>query len=534
MPTATLTPDQHALQQKVLTDPKYARVLLQEQAKASLRFFCRTILGFSDMNAEHDALCDYLQYDPATVKLMLMPRYTFKSSIITIGHSLWLLANDPNQRLLLYSDATEKAEGFLLGIKNHLLGAVPTSRFRAVFGKWEVDPKRGVWNQSALTISPRTTAQVEPSLETAGIETSKVGKHYSRLKFDDLVSDKNITTRELMDKVELVYRNAKALLQPSGHTDLAGTRWHYGDLYGRLLSEYKGDPTFSVFHRKSYEGTKYFFADMGPESLTPDVIVRKRKEHGSYVFSCLFQNSPVDDDTATFKVSDFSFYDPHKVPSGLYLTACLDPIPPHEGTAGDDAALTVCGTDHELNLYILEIVAGRLQPSEQIDHLFRLHQKWSLNAFGVETNAFQKVMRRDIELRYQQERLKNPSFKFFHIEEFVGVSLPNKELRIRGLQPYHERGALRFPGTSVETLKGHFYDLAMQLIQFPKASHDDLADSLAGHVRLHRKGTEHAAPKTIPYSSAVWWEQQWRKKQMATLALQPRWQRTPLPTPTWT
>src|SRR3990167_1095499 len=96
-----------------------------------------------------------------------------------------------------------------------------------------------------------------------------------------------------------------------------------------------------------------------------------------------------------------------------------------------------------LTLYLLDLVAGRLQPSDQIDELFRLHRKWTLNIFGVETNAFQKVMRRDIELRYKEERLKNPKFKFFQIEEFVGVSLPNKELSIRGLQPYHERGALK-------------------------------------------------------------------------------------------
>ena len=124
--------------EKVQSDPRYGAAFIRERAKADLRFFCRELLGFKDMNAEHEALCEYLQYDPAPVRLILMPRGTFKSSISTVGDTLWLLANDPNQRLLLYSDATEKAEGFLLGIKNHLLGAVPTSRFRR---RWSGSPR---------------------------------------------------------------------------------------------------------------------------------------------------------------------------------------------------------------------------------------------------------------------------------------------------------------------------------------------------------------------------------------------------------
>lgn len=502
---------------------------LQEQTRACLDCFCRVVLGFTDMNAEHDALCDFLQHDPATIKLMLMPRYTFKSSIITIGHTLWLLANDPNARLLLYSDATEKAEGFLTGIKAHITGAIPGSLFRAVYGPWEVDPKRGVWNQGAITVAPRTHAHVEPSVDTAGTETSKVGKHYSRLKFDDVVSDKTVTTRELMDKTASVYKNAGSLLQPSGQVDVAGTRWHFGDLYGRLLVELKGDARFAVFHRKSFEGTRYFFADIGKDSLTPAFLAQKKAAQGSYLFSALYQNEPVDDETATFKVSDFAFYDSHALPTGLYVTACLDPIPPHEGTAGDDAAITVVGTDHALNLYLLDLVAGRLQPSEQIDELFRLHAKWNFNAFGVETNAFQKVMRRDIEFRYQQERLKNPRFRFFHIEEFVGSSLPNKEHRIRGLQPYHERGALKFPGTSLETLTGQYQTLAYQMLQFPKSAHDDLLDSLAGHIPLHRAGTTYETPQDIPWSSAAWFEREQQQEAVHVMARRPRWTRTPVP-----
>src|SRR3990167_745734 len=117
------------VQDLLASDLDAQRLALQERSKLDLAFFCREVLGFKDMNAEHEALCAFLQDEPAKVKLMLMPRYTFKSSIITIGHTLWLLLTDPNARLLLYSDATEKAEGFLSGIKAHITGSIQGSLF---------------------------------------------------------------------------------------------------------------------------------------------------------------------------------------------------------------------------------------------------------------------------------------------------------------------------------------------------------------------------------------------------------------------
>ena len=175
---------------------------------------------------------------------------------------------------------------------------------------------------------------------------------------------------------------------------------------------------FSMFHRSGHDATRttFYFSDIGKESLTPAVCDLKRREWGSYKYSCLIQNEPVDPETAIFKPTDFRFYHAANPPDGLYITACLDPIPPHErGVQGDDAALTIVGTDADINLYILDIVAGRMQPSDQIEAVFQLHHKWGIRDLGVETNAFQKTMARDIEIRYKEERLRNPQFRFFHV-----------------------------------------------------------------------------------------------------------------------
>jgi len=507
-----------------------AKVILQN--KRNFIHFCRHTMGYKEMNREHEALCEFLQYHPARIKLILMPRYTFKSCIVTIAHSLWCLLNDVNERILLYSDAAEKAEGFLLGVKNHILGLVEGQGFRQLTHQrcWEVDPQKQSWNQSAIVVAVRTQAQVEASIDTAGLETSKVGKHYSRIKFDDIVSDKNVTTKDLMDKTEECIKKSQSLLTPSGFMEFAGTRWHFGDAYGRMIAEYKGRPDFAVFHRKAFEGEHYFFANIGKDSLTPDFLARTKASQGTRLFSCLYQNTPVDDETATFKVVDFRFYQPAPTEafkqwvSQLYITCVLDAIPPPTSDHGDDAAITVVGTDAEHTMFLLDAVASRMSPEQQIEEVLALHLHWRFRKFGLETNAFQKMLKSMLELRLRELRAK-PHYHPFEIIEFSGVTQGNKERRIEGLQPWHEQGLLRFPGRSVERLTGVWSKLAYQMIEFPHSQHDDVLDSLAYHPQLKQAGSTTLEAVGFPYTSAAWFEQE----QLKQLARQPRWKRRPLP-----
>ena len=505
--------------------------------RGSLRLFCREILHYTDMNAEHDALCEFLQEHPARTKLILMPRYTFKSSIVTMGHSLWLLLRDANERILLCSDAAEKAEGFLLGIKNHILGLTSGGDFRKLTHQqpWEVDPQQQSWNQSAIVIAARTQAQVEPSIDTAGLETSKVGKHYSRIKFDDLVTDKNVTTKELMDKVEECYKKSLSLLQPSGSVDLCGTRWHFGDLYGRLLAEYAGRPDFAIFHRKASEGQRYFFQDIGKDSLTPEFLATKRSTQGTRLFSCLYQNEPVDDETATFKAADFRFYQVTHNESfdrwvaTLYVTCVLDPIPPPTSDHGDDAAITVVGTASDHTMFLLDAVSKRMSPEQQIEDVLSLHAKWRFRKFGLETNAFQRMVKSMLEHRLRTLR-QQPTYHPFEIVEFSGITQGNKERRIEGLEPWHRQGLLKFPGEKLELLTGVWSTLAYQMLQFPHSQHDDLLDSLAYHLQVKQAGYDTPQRVEYPVTSAAWYEREiWAKEQVRVIQRQPRWRRPPMP-----
>lgn len=789
--------------------------------------FAYDCLGFKEMNKVHQELCSFLQR-PKKFKIILLPRYSFKSCVITQGLALWKLIRNTNERILIYSDTASKAQGFLLGVKNHIEGRAYRSKFRDTFGVWETDSHKGKWNESQIIIRTRDFAHVEPTIDTGGIETTKVGMHYDTIFFDDIVSDVNITTKEQMDKVAECYQKSLSLLKPGGEVIIVGcligsskvtmadgtqrdikdvrvgekvisykydrehsievveamvpqgeddvfelktgnetiyatanhpfmtkngfvkledlkagdkiyglsylprikktefdyddlyvlgymlgdgwlterkstagcitcfafgsdeeinnnmcslienktgckpkitkfgyarydrkcvsdyikslgfkgkaktkrlpkylfslsvkmkqavldglidsdgwvdkinhiemcnndlvydikvlarscgykvsniysrtriiqaphskapikteshhisignkkrikrfclqtiksikhvgrqevfdltisnthnfiaeglvvhnTRWHFGDLYGRLLKENDDNKIFDTFIKSCYEKNeeeKLIFEDIG---LDHEFLDAQKKRQGSYIFSCLYENSPVDDLTATFKVSDFRFYQKLKESDkawekglfpNLYVTGTCDPA----GQGEDDTAITVVGTDNNLRMHVLDIVSAHLQPNQIVDEVFRLNNKYHFKRFGIETTFFRGMLMKELETRMQEEGNKQ-GFNYFSIEEFKTRwrKGEGKDVRIRGLQPFHERGDILFPGKSFEELKGDFKELAWQMIQFPKASHDDIIDSLAWHVELVQKGgvAKKAGP---PKLSPAWLEE---------------------------
>lgn len=496
----------------------------QEQAKDNFSRFCREILGYKDMNDIHKELCSILS-DEEKNKIILMPRHSFKSCICTVGYSLWLLARESNARILIYSDSATKAEGFLGDVVSHIYGSVEGSIFRKVFGNWEQEAKQETWNRSQIVIKPRTTSSKEPSIDTGGIETSKVGNHYDYIIFDDIVSDVNVTTKAQMDKVADCYKKALSLLKPGGKILLLGTRWHFGDLYGRLIKENEKSGQFKVFIKDAQEKVngRLIFEDIGLDSK---FLKEQKERQGTRIYSALYRNNPTDDETAIFKARDFSFSD--VLPTDLFITGTIDPA----GQGEDFTAITVIGTDNEMNMHILDIVwQNKMNPSEMIERIITLNYKYKFRVFGVETNFFRGTLEYQLKERMNKEHEENPtSFTLFGIREFKASRKKGegKYERIIALQPYHENRRIKFPGDSLELLQGAYSELAFQMIQFPNAPHDDILDSLAWNLPLIRKGGV-AKKKDIEYNSPAWLERESYYKEINDMKRLPRRLRRGIP-----
>ena len=73
-----------------------ARLALKQAAESSFYLFAKYILGYRDLNMRtHEQAVQVLESD-AHRKFVIMPRGTFKSTLVSVAYPIWLLAKDPN------------------------------------------------------------------------------------------------------------------------------------------------------------------------------------------------------------------------------------------------------------------------------------------------------------------------------------------------------------------------------------------------------------------------------------------------------
>lgn len=202
----------------------------------SLYDFCHFI-EFTDVNPQTHGEIIYTLESPETRKLITVPRGSLKSSIASIAYPIWLLARNPNLRILIDTEVYSNAVLYLRAIKTIL----KSERFMSVFGDWEGD----VWQEGSIVTSQRTKTYKEPSITCGGIGTVKVGLHFDVIIGDDYNSKENSKTRELAQKVIDHFRLNLNILDPHGIYLIIGTRYSEFDLIGFILRDVLGQKEIS-------------------------------------------------------------------------------------------------------------------------------------------------------------------------------------------------------------------------------------------------------------------------------------------------
>jgi hypothetical protein len=177
----------------------------------------------------HDDLAAYLEQS-GKYKLILIPRGHLKSSLVTVAWSIQQLLRDPNLRILIRNAVWDQARRFLWQIQGYL----EDSKLPLIFSKFI--SSKTVWTKEEIEIAQRKIKKASPSIMTAGLETSLTGLHFDIIIDDDLVNDKNTSTKEQIQKVIDVYNDSFNLLDRGGTHVVVGTRWNVRDLYGSILT----------------------------------------------------------------------------------------------------------------------------------------------------------------------------------------------------------------------------------------------------------------------------------------------------------
>lgn len=212
-------------------DPEIGdRAAIREACRTSLKYLAKEVLGMSKWDDNlHDDLANFLEQS-GKYKLILIPRGHLKSSIVTIAWTIQQLLRDPNLRILIRNAVWDQSRRFLGQIQGYLEdGQLPI-----VFGRFKT--QKTVWTREELDIHQRKVKKASPSIMTAGLETSLTGLHFDIIIDDDLVNDKNTSTKEQIQKVIDAYNDSFNLLDRGGMHIVIGTRWSNKDLYGHILT----------------------------------------------------------------------------------------------------------------------------------------------------------------------------------------------------------------------------------------------------------------------------------------------------------
>ncbi len=469
--------------------------LLKEKAKSSLYIFNKYVLkneegeGKVDLAPFHKELCDFVQTNMKKKKLILLPRGHLKSTLITVGYSLFKIVQDPKIRILIQNAGYQTAADFVRAIKRHLEFNEDLIK---LYGALAEDPEE--WSENRITLRSAKVSEQgkEPTVTGWGVETTKTGQHYDLIIHDDLVERENIGTRDQIQKVILRYKDSLDLLEPGGQMIVIGTRWTDGDLYSWILDkENNVINSYETMIEKAlkWEGPLEDALQTGenvksylwPAKFDQGELWSRFREKGPYEFSCQYLNDPVPADDATFRKEWFHYYEPTDIKGKLFNTyVTVDPAISMAKEA-DNTAIVTTSIDQYGNIFIREVIRAKLKPSEIINELFRVAERWHPNMIGIEDVAYQKA------LAYNLREEAARRGRHLPIQE-VSPGARTKDQRIKALQPLYAAGKV----FHYRVMPNNIY-LEDELLRFPRGQHDDVIDALSYTLALYAKPREKRA-----------------------------------------
>jgi len=236
-----------------------------------------------------------------------------------------------------------------------------------------------------------------------------------------------------------------------------------------------------VYKRAYNEDGSLFF----PEKLSHEFLEAQKRSQGSYIFSNQYLNEIIPPELQTFKQTWFKYYQslPKKKSTFIFIDPALS-----EADTSDSTGIVVVHTDHDKRWFIEHASRYRISPTKLIDFIFELNTRYQPQVIGIEEVAYQKAL-----LYFLSEEMRRRKV----IVPATGIKYSpdkSKQTRILSLVPRFEWGHV--------FLNQGMADLELELLQFPRGSHDDLIDALASIEYIATYPDDKVEPLKKPHSTS--------------------------------
>ena len=432
------------------------------------------------------------------------PRGHAKSTNFTFKDDLHAILYGYKHYIMILSDSSEQAEGFLEDIKTEI---EDNGNIIMDFGELKGDK---VWRTGVML------TKNDIKVEAIGSGKKIRGRKHRNWRpdlivLDDIENDENVNTPEQRRKLKSWFDKAVSKAGDT-YTDIMyiGTILHYDSLLSKVLKNAKYDRAqyravisfatnaklwdeweaiytnlFNDNHRedalafyKSHEdemlaGTEVLWE----EKLSYYDLMEMRVSEGVASFNSEMQNDPIDPENATLNPEWFDYYDPDQMdwkdPRYIFVGA-NDPSLGKNKKSDTSSIINLALDTHTGYMYVADASIEKRKPDVIIDDVIEMSRRLKRDynkgffKFGVETVQFQYFFK---EVMAQKSA---ESGEYLPIEEIQ--SSANKMLRIESLQPVIKNKYLKFNREHKTLLK--------QMEEFPMGRNDDGPDGLQMAVAL--------------------------------------------------
>ena len=437
-------------------------------------------------------------------QVVAAPRGHAKSTNFTFKDSLHAVLYAYKHYILILSDSSEQAEGFLDDIKTEL---EDNANIIMDFGSLKGDK---AWRTGVIL------TKTDIKAEAIGSGKKVRGRRHRNWRpdlivLDDIENDENVNTPEQRKKLKNWFDKAVSKAGDT-YTDIMyiGTILHYDSLLNNVLQnpryktrkyraviseavntklwdEWEGIYT-NLFNENHEEDARTFYEAHEEEMLLGAEVLWEEKlsyydlmeikvSEGTASFNSELQNDPIDPESATFNPEWFDYYAPElmdfKSPEFIFVAA-NDPSLGKNKKSDTSSIINLALSTKTGYMYVVDASVERRKPDVIIDDVFEMNRrlkrdyKKGFYKFGVEVVQFQYFFKEVMAAKSAEEG------EYIPIEEIQ--STVNKMLRIESLQPVIKNKYLKFNREHKTLLK--------QLQEFPMGKNDDAPDGLQMAVQL--------------------------------------------------
>jgi hypothetical protein len=448
----------------------------------------------------HGWLCDEIEAPEDNI--ILVPRDHLKTSWVRLYIMQTVLRDANRVRTAVFSKNQKLVVKGLADMKRRFAKPVMRSMFPDEIpepGKsykgWETS------NQNQLTLrrfSDEGDPPPENQIEAWGQGTEITGNHYKLIVLDDIIDQKNCTTADQLQKIEEWVGFLKPILDPTGRFIVIGTRWHYDDVYARILE--------GVFPRKAVRqatepGGLDDPASKPIYSYYTKKMLRAVRDHmrlttgSDYLFSCQYYNNPIPKDDQMFPPPQRT-YDTLSVSDTAQYYICVDPA--HSvGDFSDRTAIAVGCVAGNGILYVVECGSFKETHNVIAQRLVALIDQYRPRKVGIEAGFhedFQFIMRQTIQDYERQQGVE------LTVGEFVPMKVGNQFSKAERIN----RTLATFCRAHRVFIHESLASLMRQMDHFPKSKRDDEVDATAMLIPLSQSEVPSRYGYDVPSDTHEW------------------------------